>query len=92
MTCAHAQLLDDARHAALKLEEDKRQKAILDRLQAELDHENAVIQEVAQQLIRGKYVIDVIEDLTRRDIPDPVRIAQQATIYAKNVLLSNRAS
>lgn len=81
-----------ARFAALKREADRRRKAAVDQLQAELDSENVLIQDTAQRLARRENLVHVIEDLKRQGVLEPVRIAQQATIYARNVLLSYRAS
>lgn len=82
---------DAARYAALKREEDKRQKEAVDRLQAELDREKLLIRATAQRFVNRENLVDVIEDLKLQGVSESLRIAQQATIYAKNVLLSHQA-
>lgn len=80
-----------ARRAMLEREEDRRRKEAVDRLQAELDRENLLIRATAKRLVQREALVDVIEDLKRQGVSEPLRIAQQATIYARNTLLSHQA-
>lgn len=71
-------------------EQDRKRKESIDRLQSDLDRENLLIKETAQQLAAGQDVVDVLESLRDQGVLEPLRIAQQATIFARNVLLSHR--
>ena len=76
-----------ARNAARKLNADKRRKERVDRLQADLDRENFIIQATAQRFVNGENLVDVIEHLRQQGVAEHLRIAYQAGIHARNVLL-----
>lgn len=79
-----------ARRAMLEREEERKRKEAVDRLQDDLDRENLLVQATAKRLVKREALVDVIEDLKRQGVSEPMRIAQQATIYARNILLSHK--
>jgi len=74
--------------AEIKNEEDARQRAESDRLREMLDRENELVRSTARKVVAGTPLLRVIADLSAQGVADPTRIAYQATIYAKNVLLA----